>query len=199
MSKIKFQSNKPSYFTPLYKILVKKFRDLILLMLYGFINTPNFFLFPTKIFSWLALSLRKKSRSSAIFWSSSIVLFINEFRLLWNSFDIVVYAIVLNFSIENSQVFNSSTGLKNFVSSKFKFRFRFVSFIVLFVTLSIWKTKQSLFSLVLKIYLLATNLLHNLFFIFLIVTELFRFLPKFCSFTDLIFCSRWSIKSFCIC
>lgn len=126
MSKIKFQSNKPSYFTPLYKILVKKFRDLILLMLYGFINTPNFFLFPTKIFSWLALSLRKKSRSSAIFWSSSIVLFINEFRLLWNSFDIVVYAIVLNFSIENSQVFNSSTGLK--ISFHRNSNFVFVSF-----------------------------------------------------------------------
>lgn len=190
MSKIKFQSNKSSSFTPLYKILVKKFRDLILLILYGFINTPNFFLFPTEIFSWLALSLRKKSRPSAIFWFSSIVLFINKFRLLWNSFDIVVYAIVLNFSIKTSQVFNSSTGLKNFVSPKFKFRFRFVSFIFLFVKLSIWKTKQSLFSLVLKICLLARNLLHNLFFIFPIVTELFRFLLKFCSFTDLIFYSR---------
>lgn len=129
MSKIKFQSNKPSYFTPLYKILVKKFRDLILLMLYGFINTPNFFLFPTKIFSWLALSLRKKSRSSAIFWSSSIVLFINEFRLLLGEILLILLFMPL-FLIFQLRIPKSSIPQLvwkfRFIEIQISFSFRFV-------------------------------------------------------------------------
>ena len=128
MSKIKFPSHKSSSFTLLSGILVKKVGDLILLVLYSFsFRTQDFFLFPTKIFSWLVLSLRNRSRFPTFF--GLVPTFYVQENLGW--FEVLLISLFLPSFL--FKAFNLKTCFRNFISL----------FFVVFLRLSIRKTKQS--------------------------------------------------------